>query len=200
MIQTMTQAVADRVDYDRFHEIFGSDIQIALALTIEAGVEWSTQIPEEHLKELVYRSPNGDFTRLYFPAVNNADMIRQNDGQVIFPSLFSAKEARSYYLSFWAESIKAKGFWVRMARFDEEHTFGFPEDKKPFIHLVILDERVQQFRPLFIKARNRKFEENSRPEVMAFRLDVVFVEQGVAVNVTSISESECPPQLVADNP
>lgn len=212
----MTQAVANGVEYIRFHSIFGTDVQIALQMTIPAKTTWSTQIPNYYLNGptgLVYNRPDGK-TGLYLPALVNGDIRSQNESQIIFRSEFIASEAESYYLSFWGHGYKANGFRVRMARFGEDHTFGFPEPgetyfcdiqkkqkvRKPFIHIALLSDKVLEFNTIYFRASDRLLsDKNGLPEIVTFSANAVFIEDGVLVSIRRVKESECPPLLIEDN-
>lgn len=190
-----------RMSLGKFHPVFGSDLRVALEVTLPPDERvtpaegWLYQPDLVHYARVKSDPYSPVFAvRVYYPAVVEGD-IQKGDREVTIQFVPWAYETNAQYhrLCFWAQPAKGKWFWMRLARFGEEKSFGFNPDK-PYINIDFLSKR-SEFIPVFVKARDRE-----TMDIVYFVIEAQASEDEVKLIIRRVEENEAPPHLVSENP
>jgi hypothetical protein len=190
-------------------KLFGSDLKAAVSMFAKNS-NCSTarpvyQAPPTVEKDLVYHRRGRLETQFYFVSIGDADILRHESGEARFIRAFDGDiKPDSYSLSLYAQPANAHNFGMLFGRFGtyttpegekEEVAYGFNDPKNPFKHLVIKSSNVNNFKPLYVKARNRFVDWNNLPEIINFVIEIEFGTSGIILRTRRVTEEEFPPCL-----
>jgi len=189
------------VSIKKFHSVFGSDLKVALEVTLPGDEEITIPEGRDYFPHLVHFASAKDnpsspvyAVRIYYLAKVEGN-IKNGDREAIIQFSPWAYENNAQYhrLCFWAQSAKEKQFWIKLARFGEEKTFGF-NPGRPYINLDFFGKK-REFTPVFVKIRDGK-----TMDIVYFVIEARVSEDGVELIIRRVEESEAPPHLMCENP
>lgn len=181
--------------YRKFHPLLGSD----LAITLEANFHVDDKIVRADIpnaRELTHEK-NGAL-KLYYPAVEDgANMLGFHEGWIQFVPWFDfSAGTRGQRIGFYSQAFMsdAKNFSLWFGRHGEEKPFTFDRARHGYIFLDFMSQNPV-FNPVYVKARNRKMNQNDMPEFVSFVIEASpeKTEDGsVILTLKHVSEEELP--------
>lgn len=179
----------------KFHQVFGKNLSVALEATLEVGsgeLEFDNKLfGDKPNPALLFRK--GDCWRVYFPALKNGDLQKDNEASVSFVPWFEGPNVLYYRLCFRATPIFGHTLpWIMFGRFSEEKPFGF-QPEKPFINLDFFSQSGS-FKPLYVKLIG------NNEDFVYFVIEGEWKEEGPLLKLKRIKKEDAPSYLQAAKP